>query len=137
VPPRLTGCGIDSVHLLVRPDAVARAQVDITALRAVDHTVSVSAWDPAARVSHARVFAAELGVPEDPATGSAALAHGVFLVAAGLLPADGESSYTVHQGIEMGRPSILECTITAAGGRATKATVSGGVVPVAAGEIAV
>jgi trans-2,3-dihydro-3-hydroxyanthranilate isomerase len=137
VPSRVTGCGIDSAHLLVRPDAVARARVDIAALRAVGHTLSVSAWDREARESHARVFAAELGVPEDPATGSAALAHGVFLVAAGLLPGDGESSYTVRQGIEMGRPSILECTITAAGGRATKATVSGGVVPVASGEIAV
>lgn len=137
VQPRLTGCGIDSAHLLVRPDAVARATVDVAALRALGHTLSVSAWDPATRVSHARVFAPDLGVPEDPATGSAALAHGVFLVAAGLLPADGESSYTVHQGIEMGRPSTLDCVVTATGGRASKATVTGGVVPVAAGEITV
>jgi trans-2,3-dihydro-3-hydroxyanthranilate isomerase len=137
VVPRLTGCGIDSVHLLVRPDAVARAVVDAAALRATGHTLSVSAWDPDTRVSHSRVFAPDLGVPEDPATGSAALAHGVFLVAAGLLPADGESDYTIHQGIEVGRPSTLECTVTATAGRATRATVGGGVVPVAAGEIAV
>jgi trans-2,3-dihydro-3-hydroxyanthranilate isomerase len=137
VVPRLTGCGIDSVHLLVRPDAVARAVVDAAALRATGQTLSVSAWDPATRVSHSRVFAPDLGVPEDPATGSAALAHGVFLVAAGLLPPDGESAYTIHQGIEMGRPSTLDCTVTATAGRATRATVAGGVVPVAAGEITV
>jgi trans-2,3-dihydro-3-hydroxyanthranilate isomerase len=116
---------------------VARAVVDAAALRATGQTLSVSAWDPATRVSHSRVFAPDLGVPEDPATGSAALAHGVFLVAAGLLPPDGESAYTIHQGIEMGRPSTLDCTVTATAGRATRATVAGGVVPVAAGEITV
>ena len=47
------------------------------------------------------------------------------------------SSYTVHQGIEMHRPSLLECTVTAAVGVATVATVSGHVVPIASGEIAV
>jgi trans-2,3-dihydro-3-hydroxyanthranilate isomerase len=76
-------------------------------------------------------------VPEDPATGSAALGLGVWLVAVGWLPTDGPSSYTVHQGIEMHRPSVLECTVTAAAGAATTATVSGHVIPIARGEIAV
>jgi trans-2,3-dihydro-3-hydroxyanthranilate isomerase len=37
----------------------------------------------------------------------------------------------------MGRPSLLECTVTAADGRATVATVAGHVVPIAKGEITV
>jgi trans-2,3-dihydro-3-hydroxyanthranilate isomerase len=37
----------------------------------------------------------------------------------------------------MGRPSLLECTVTAAGGRAVSATVTGHVVPIAKGEISV
>jgi trans-2,3-dihydro-3-hydroxyanthranilate isomerase len=138
VPPRRAGCGIDSTHLLVRPDAVARATVDANALRAAaTGALSVSCWDPDTRTSHARVFAPDLGVPEDPATGSAALAHGVFLVAAGLLPPDGESAYTIHQGLEIGRPATLDCTVTATAGQATRATVSGGVAPVASGDITV
>ena len=37
----------------------------------------------------------------------------------------------------MHRPSVLACTVTAAAGSATSATVAGHVVPVAKGEIAV
>lgn len=46
----------------------------------------------------ARMFAPAVGVPEDPATGSAAL------VLAGLL---GPGAWTIEQGVEMGRPSVL------------------------------
>ena len=58
-----------------------------------------------------------VGVPEDPATGSAALGLGVWLVASGLLPGDGRSAYAVRQGVEIHRPSALACTVTAAGRR--------------------
>jgi trans-2,3-dihydro-3-hydroxyanthranilate isomerase len=78
-----------------------------------------------------------MGVPEDPATGSAALGLGVWLVASGLLAGDGTFGYRVLQGAEIHRPSTLDCTVTAAAGAAVSATVSGHVVPVAAGEIAV
>lgn len=133
--PRLAGTGIDSVHLLVRPDALARTVPEVARIRAVAHTISVSAWDPASATSRARVFAGDLGVAEDPATGSAALAHGAYLVAVGLLPADGVTGYTVRQGVEMGRPSTLQGEVTAVAGRATRCRVSGEVVPVAAGEL--
>ena len=76
-------------------------------------------------------------MPEDPATGSAALALGVFLVDAGLLPADGESAYGVDQGAEIGRPSRLSCSVTAERGQATRTTVTGGVAPVSSGRIAI
>ncbi len=78
-----------------------------------------------------------LSVPEDPATGSAALGLGVWLVASGLLPADGESGYVVHQGLELHRPSVLECVVTAQAGAVTSARVTGSVVPIARGEMAV
>lgn len=136
--PRLAGCGLEFPFLLVQPDAVARAVANPATSR--EHgvsQVSVFAWDPDARVAHARVFVPGLGVTEDPATGSAALGLGVWLVASGLLPGDGESSYLVRQGIEIGRPSRLECTVTAGAGVATSATVTGSVVPIARGEITV
>jgi trans-2,3-dihydro-3-hydroxyanthranilate isomerase len=37
----------------------------------------------------------------------------------------------------MGRPSLLECTVTSRGGLVEQATVQGAVVPVAAGRIRV
>lgn len=136
--PRAAGCGLEFPFLSVRPEAVARAAGDPAVAREHGLTqVSVLAWDPATRTARARVFVPGLGVPEDPATGSAALGLGVWLVASGLLAGDGESSYVVRQGEELGRPSRLDCTVTAEAGAAVSATVTGEVVPIARGEIAV
>ncbi|GAB3087406.1 PhzF family phenazine biosynthesis protein [Micromonospora schwarzwaldensis] len=137
-PPRVAGCGLEFPYLPVRPDAVARARLNTAAAEryGVEH-VSLFSWDPESQTAHARVFVPGIGVPEDPATGSAALGLGVWLVASGLLPGEGRTSYAVRQGIEIHRPSSLACTVTAASGTAVGATVSGQVMPVARGEIAV
>jgi trans-2,3-dihydro-3-hydroxyanthranilate isomerase len=136
--PRVAGCGLEFTFLPVRRSALAGLWADpSTAEKLGVPQISVFAWDESTRSAHVRVFCPGVSVPEDPATGSAALGLGVWLVASGRLPADGVSSYTVHQGTEMHRPSLLECTVTAAGGAVTLATVSGHVVPVGKGEIAV
>jgi trans-2,3-dihydro-3-hydroxyanthranilate isomerase len=136
--PRLAGCGLEFPYLSVRPDAVARAVGDAAAAVAYGiRQVSVFAWDAHTRSAHARIFCPGLGVPEDPATGSAALGLGVWLVASGLLPGEGESAYVVRQGAELQRPSALDCSVVAAGGAAVAATVTGHVVPIARGEISV
>jgi trans-2,3-dihydro-3-hydroxyanthranilate isomerase len=132
--PRPAGAGVEFPFLHVRPEAVARVRIPSPDVLG---QVSVFSWDPAQRLAHARVLCPLLGVPEDPATGSAALGLGVWLVAAGLLPGEGESAYRVHQGHEMHRPSTLDCTVTASGGAAVRATVAGHVVPIASGEIAI
>jgi len=139
VPVAVAGCGLPFAYLSVRPDAVDRAVADQPALDAlgVGEGVSVLSWDAAGSTAYARVFAGDLRWGEDPATGSAALGTGVWLVAAGLLAADGTSSYVVHQGEQLGRPSVLECTVTASGGTTVAATVRGAVVPVASGRIRV
>jgi trans-2,3-dihydro-3-hydroxyanthranilate isomerase len=136
--PRVAGCGLEFPYLPVVPPAVPRAACDPAALRSAGfEKVEVFAWDADAATAHARMFAPAIGVPEDPATGAAALGLGVWLVASGLLPGDGTSAYRVLQGAEIHRPSTLDCAVTAAAGAAVSATVSGHVVPVAAGEIAV
>jgi trans-2,3-dihydro-3-hydroxyanthranilate isomerase len=84
---------------------------------------------------HARVFVPGAGVPEDPATGSAAAGLGMALVASGLLPDGGR--YRITQGVEMGRPSTLHGRVEATGGRATRCHVGGQVRPVATGEMRV
>jgi trans-2,3-dihydro-3-hydroxyanthranilate isomerase len=103
----------------------------------VGEGVSVLSWDAASATAYARVFAGDLHWNEDPATGSAALGTGVWLVATGLLPGEGSSSYVVHQGEKLGRPSVLTCTVTAVDGRASSATVQGTVIPIAGGRIRV
>ena len=138
-PPRSTGTGVTQVHVLVRPDAVARAAADHALIDSFhpDRAVYVAAWDATTGSVHARMFAPSLGVPEDPATGSAALGFGVFLAVSGLIPSEATTAYTVRQGIEMGRPSRLDCTVTTVGGAVTEATVRGSVHRVATGEIEV
>lgn len=135
-PSRIAGAGVDHAFLPVTDESVGRAGLDLAAARrhGVDR-VYLFSWDGERSRAHARLFAPGLGVMEDPATGSAALALGVWLAAAGLVPPDGDTSYTVYQGAELGRPSVLPCTVHCAGGRATRTTVTGQVVPVARGEV--
>ncbi|MEU4687343.1 PhzF family phenazine biosynthesis protein [Actinoplanes sp. NPDC023714] len=131
--PRSAGCGLAWAFLPVRREALSRVRFDLTA----ETGVCVFAWSPETREAHARVFVPGEAVWEDPATGSAALGLGVWLVGAGLLPGDGVSSYRVHQGHEMKRPSLLDCTVTAVAGAAKSATVAGHVCPIARGEMTI
>ncbi|MBO4208930.1 PhzF family phenazine biosynthesis protein [Micromonospora echinofusca] len=137
-PPRVAGCGLEFPYLPVTADAVVRARLDTAAAAryGVEH-VSVFSWEPVGQTAHVRVFVPGEGVSEDPATGSAALGLGVWLVASGLLPGDGRSEYLVRQGVEINRPSELTCSVTVRDGAVLGATVAGAVVPVARGEIAV
>lgn len=84
---------------------------------------------------HARMFAPAAGVPEDPATGSAAAALGGYLGArAG---ADGTHRWRVEQGVEMGRPSLLEVEADVSDGAVTAVRVGGRCVAVSRGSMEV
>lgn len=136
VEPRVCGAGLDFSYVMVTPAAVPRAAPDMARLRELGHDtgaagLSVFSWD--GERAHARVFAGGVGVAEDPATGSAALGLGVYLVRTGLLPHGG--AYVVEQGVEMGRPSLLRCSIEVVEGNVVRSAVSGSVVPIARGEI--
>jgi trans-2,3-dihydro-3-hydroxyanthranilate isomerase len=123
--------------LPVRTDAVARAVPDLSAVAAAtgDQTgLAVVAVDREKATAHVRVFCPQVGVSEDPATGSAAVALGVFLGGRGVL-SDGRSVLTIAQGAEMGRPSALEVRVRIAGGVAAEVAVQGGVRMVAKGEL--
>jgi trans-2,3-dihydro-3-hydroxyanthranilate isomerase len=131
--PRWAGVGIDWAFLPVRRDALARARADAARVAALGRTgIALVSWD--GTVARSRVFPGGVGIAEDPATGSAALALGVFLAPA---LGDGQHSFVVEQGHEMGRPSTLACSVTIVGGKATTTTVTGQVVPVSRGEIAI
>lgn len=64
------------------------------------------------------------GVVEDPATGAAAAALGGYLRDAGLISAP--TTFRIHQGDDMGRPSRLDVAVPVVGG----ITVSGGAVAI-------
>jgi PhzF family phenazine biosynthesis protein len=72
-------------------------------------------WRESPTVFHARDPFPPGGVVEDPATGAAAAAFGGYLRSLGLV--DGEPMVTVHQGVDMGRPSLLQVDLSAPDGR--------------------
>jgi trans-2,3-dihydro-3-hydroxyanthranilate isomerase len=135
--PRSCSTGLGYVVLPVHAEALGRCEPDITRLRRSETGILVVAWDAAAATARARMFAGDLGQPEDPATGSAALAYGVWLAVSGLVPADGQARYTIHQGVEMGRPSVLSCRVDVEGERPVRVRVSGAVQPIAEGCVTV
>lgn len=141
----VAGTGLTFLQVPVTTDAVARA-VPLGAGTAATLLGPVATRDPLGGVElyavtvpdgperhvevHARVFVPEYAVPEDPATGSAATALGLTLVAAGVLPDGG--TYRIRQGAELGRPSVLHGAVDL---DPPRCRVSGAVRPVARGRI--
>ena len=85
---------------------------------------------------HARMFSPEAGVPEDPATGSAAVGFAGLVHRYDALP-DGVHKRTIEQGFEMGRPSLIELTLQVDGGKLAAVRIGGHAVRVAEGTIEV
>ena len=141
-PPRSCSVGLPYVVLPVRPEALAECAPDLRllegfALPASDSSgIYVVAWDSANRSARARMFAGDIGVAEDAATGSAAGAFVVWLAVSGLVP-EGESSIRAVQGVEMGRPSEMAATVLVESGRPVATTVEGTAVHVASGTVRV
>jgi trans-2,3-dihydro-3-hydroxyanthranilate isomerase len=85
-------------------------------------------------VFHARMFAPAMGVPEDPATGSAAAAF------AGVVfkfdtPRDGVHAGIIEQGYEMNRPSNIFQELEVTAGQLTKVRIGGHAVPIMEGQL--
>jgi trans-2,3-dihydro-3-hydroxyanthranilate isomerase len=85
---------------------------------------------------HARMFAPLDGVPEDPATGSANCALAAMLTHYDPAPS-GTFRYRISQGVEIGRPSVLEARIEKREGALISAHIGGGSVLVSEGWIEV
>lgn len=83
---------------------------------------------------HARMFSPLLGIPEDPATGSAVAAFAGAAVAFER-PGDGLHQLVIEQGYEMGRPSQITLELGVSGGFLHGARVAGHAVRVSEGSI--
>lgn len=85
---------------------------------------------------HARMFAPDMGVPEDPATGSAAVGFAHVIHAFDGLT-DGTHKRAIEQGLEIGRPSNIGLVITVNRGELDGVRIGGHVVRVAEGKLLV
>lgn len=135
--PIVASMGNPYIFAELRHDAVARCTPDITAFRSalaartdLGNRFSIFVYARDGADIHARMFAPVSGTWEDPATGSA------NAPLAGLLlrySTKNDVAFTVRQGEEMGRPSLLRITASRRGGEII-ATVAGHCVPVLRGE---
>jgi len=84
----------------------------------------------------ARMFAPLDNIPEDPATGSANCAL-AGLLAHYAQSRDGPFRWRIAQGVEMGRPSLLEARVEKQAGVVTRTWIGGASVLVSEGTIEV
>ncbi|UCF20314.1 MAG: PhzF family isomerase [Gemmatimonadota bacterium] len=89
-----------------------------------------------AMLTHGRMFAPAIGIPEDPVTGNANGPLGAYLVKHGLAEAaDGELRFRAQQGEAMGRPGIVDVSVKARGSMPTVVRVGGRAVVVFQSEL--
>ena len=133
LPVELYDLGIRHVYVgLPSEEAVAALQPDFGALVRLTGIVGVNCFAGADLRWKTRMFAPGDGVPEDPATGSAAGPLGVHLARHGRIPFGEQIEIT--QGVEIGRPSTLYVRIDGEGERIDRVECGGSAVVVARGE---
>jgi trans-2,3-dihydro-3-hydroxyanthranilate isomerase len=136
--PCIAGVGTPFVIAEVTEAGRARASPDIGAMRqaAARYPVRpigfpVHIYTRDGETLHTRMFSPLSGIIEDPATGSANAALAALLLACGT---EERARFTIHQGAEMGRPSLL----LAAAWRATdgvRASIGGSGMAVMTGRL--
>ncbi len=147
LPAQLVSTGVPQLMVPVRSLAEVQAldsgKLNTAALNRVCHKlgtgcVMVFAFEterPESTV-HVRMFAPLLGVPEDPATGSANGALGAYLVHHRAIQVAEPTTHIVsEQGAEINRPSTLYVEVDSAGAEVSVVRVGGQVVLVAEGVV--
>lgn len=140
--PEMVSCGLPYHVIPVGSiEAVRRAVLDTALWRSMladswAHHVYLVCLDGEGEGIDVRVrmFAPGSGVPEDPATGSAAAALGGYLSRADGRE-EGSLSWTVEQGLEIGRPSVLHVEADRAGHETVAVRVGGSAVAVSRGTM--
>ena len=92
--------------------------------------------DPEGPAHHyrARMFSPAGGIPEDPATGSAAAALAGALMQFEPM-GEGEHDFVIEQGFEMGRPSLIELQLVIRSGALASVEIGGAAVLVSEGTL--
>ena len=142
--PQSLSCGLPFLFVPLHDrSAVARSRIRMDAWEATLRDAPVSeimVFAPGGERPgtdyRARMFAPGLSVPEDPATGSACAALGGYLAARDPRR-QATLHWTVEQGFEMGRPSMLEVEADVVRGNVTAVRVGGATVLVSDGTMAI
>jgi trans-2,3-dihydro-3-hydroxyanthranilate isomerase len=139
VPCDVYSAGNPNLYIALRDaGAVDRIALDTVALSALladePEQVCLFAFAPASYGAYSRMFAPELGVVEDPATGSATGPLAAFMMDHGLADTAAGTRFVSEQGTKMGRRSLLHVLIR--GDHGSEAIEVGGhVAPVATGTM--
>jgi len=140
--PQVASVGLPFLMVeLAKPSALQRARVDPGGFDAIAragiqpdihfYVRSADEFD-----IRARMFAPADGVAEDPATGSANCALGGLLAHRSEKP-EGRFRFRIAQGVEMGRPSVLDARAEKRGGAVVATWIGGCCVSVGEGVIEV
>lgn len=147
LPAQIASTGVPILFVPVRSiEALSRCKVNTAVFSEVGARIGATEWyvftretlDGGESRAHARLFAPEIGIAEDPATGGAAGPLGSYLVYHGALdlePVDGSYHFTIEQGDFMHRPSRIGVEIKGERGKIERARVGGPSVVVAHGEL--
>jgi trans-2,3-dihydro-3-hydroxyanthranilate isomerase len=134
-PVQAISCGVAFVFIpLTTRHAVDEAAPNAEAIAALlrasrtgAHGVFLFSAEPGSdgATVYSRMFAPELGVVEDPATGSASGPLGCYLVQYRIVAADKADAMLSLQGVKMGRPSHVHISIGISGGGISSVRVGG------------
>jgi trans-2,3-dihydro-3-hydroxyanthranilate isomerase len=132
--PQLLSAGNATIYVAVKDRAaVDRAWLDLQGARKLkgleDELACVFVFAPTPEGAYSRMFAPDLGVVEDPATGSSTGPLALFMMRHGLVSSASGTSFFSEQGTKMQRRSILHVQIHGEGG-AGGIEVGGYVTPV-------
>ena len=137
--PGVFGAGVDFIYAKSDMAGLAAARPDAAAIcdftrPGLDGLCLYAKSDQPDLDYQMRMFAPASGILEDPATGSAACALPGHVAASGAL-ADGAYHWRVAQGVEMGRPSLIEVSFSVVDGVVGEVSVGGRAVRVQTGVI--
>ena len=133
LPVEVYDNGLKYVYVVLPSvDDVARLEPDLRRLGALPEVLGTNCLAGSGRTWKTRMFAPADGVPEDPATGSAAGPLAVHLLRHGLVSSGEEIE--ISQGAELNRPSTLYATAWGTPEQIELVEVGGSAVVVARGE---
>jgi trans-2,3-dihydro-3-hydroxyanthranilate isomerase len=116
IPCEALSAGNPNLYICVRDaETVDRSQPEAASLRNLkresDGADCIFVFAPTPAGAYSRMFAPELGVVEDPATGSATGPLAAFMMRHGLAPSAGGTRFVSEQGTKMGRRSLLHVLV--------------------------
>lgn len=116
IDPQLVSAGNPTILVALRNrEAVDRASLEMQGLAKIkagsDESACVFVFAPTDEGAYSRMFAPELGVVEDPATGSSTGPLASFMRRHGLVAPHLGNQFISEQGTKMGRRSILHINV--------------------------